>query len=44
MISDDYLGSMQDVAVTGSTSAILENWSAWAAAAQGQGCHMIAQL
>ncbi|KAF4335812.1 NADH oxidase [Fusarium beomiforme] len=44
MVSDQYLGSNEDVAVTGSKSALLKKWSSWTGAAQGQNCHMIAQF
>ncbi|KAF9776024.1 hypothetical protein IL306_005834 [Fusarium sp. DS 682] len=44
MVSDQYLGSNQDVAVSGSTSDLLKKWSSWTAATQDQNCHMIAQL
>ncbi|KAH6988447.1 hypothetical protein EDB80DRAFT_755890 [Ilyonectria destructans] len=44
MVDDRYLGSAGDVAVSGSSSAIVERWSAWAKATQGHGCHLIAQL
>ncbi|EWY83200.1 hypothetical protein FOYG_13045 [Fusarium oxysporum NRRL 32931] len=44
MVSDQYLGSNEDVAVTGTTSALLKSWSEWTASAKNQNCHMIAQL
>ncbi|KAF4440219.1 hypothetical protein F53441_12361 [Fusarium austroafricanum] len=44
MVSDQYLGSNEDVAVTGSSSALLKKWSTWTAATQDPNCHMIAQL
>ncbi|KAI1047375.1 hypothetical protein LB505_012755, partial [Fusarium chuoi] len=44
MVSDQYLGSNEDVAVTGTTSSLLESWSQWTASSRNQNCHMIAQL
>ncbi|KAF5638844.1 hypothetical protein F25303_7552 [Fusarium sp. NRRL 25303] len=44
MVSDQYLGSNEDVAVTGTTSSLLESWSQWTASTRAQNCHMIAQL
>jgi hypothetical protein len=44
MVSDQYLGSNEDVAVTGTTSALLKSWSEWTASTKNQNCHMIAQL
>ncbi|KAF5537583.1 NADH oxidase [Fusarium mexicanum] len=44
MVSDQYLGSNQDVAVTGTTSNLLESWSEWTTSTKDQNCHMIAQL
>ncbi|VZI12904.1 unnamed protein product, partial [Fusarium fujikuroi] len=44
MVSDQYLGSNEDVAVTGTTSSLLESWSQWTASTRNQDCHMIAQL
>ncbi|KAG4270000.1 hypothetical protein FPRO04_11832 [Fusarium proliferatum] len=44
MVSDQYLGSNEDVAVTGTTSSLLESWSQWTASTRNQNCHMIAQL
>ncbi|EXA33133.1 hypothetical protein FOVG_15735 [Fusarium oxysporum f. sp. pisi HDV247] len=44
MVSDQYLGSNEDVTVTGTTSALLKSWSEWTASTKNQNCHMIAQL
>ncbi|KAH7470445.1 hypothetical protein IWW34DRAFT_806164 [Fusarium oxysporum f. sp. albedinis] len=44
MVSDQYLGSNEDVAVTETTSALLKSWSEWTASTKNQNCHMIAQL
>ncbi|KAF5683474.1 NADH oxidase [Fusarium circinatum] len=44
MVSDQYLGSNQDVAVTGTALNLLKSWSEWTASAKDQNCHMIAQL
>ncbi|EMT71670.1 NADH oxidase [Fusarium odoratissimum] len=44
MVSDQYLGSNEDVAVTGTTSNLLKSWSQWTAVTKNQNCHMIAQL
>jgi hypothetical protein len=44
MVDDRYLGGKGDIAVTGNSSANLERWSAWVAAADDHDCHMIAQL
>ncbi|KAL5592129.1 hypothetical protein FOVSG1_011018 [Fusarium oxysporum f. sp. vasinfectum] len=43
-VSDQYLGSNEDVAVTGTTSNLLKSWSQWTAVTKNQNCHMIAQL
>ncbi|KAF5648067.1 NADH oxidase [Fusarium sp. NRRL 52700] len=44
MVSDKYLGSNQDVAVTGTTAELLKSWSEWTASTKNQNCQMIAQL
>ncbi|KAF5603942.1 NADH oxidase [Fusarium subglutinans] len=44
MVSDQYLGSNQDVAVTGTTSNLLQSWLEWTASTKDQNCHMIAQF
>ncbi|KAF5253135.1 hypothetical protein FANTH_1966 [Fusarium anthophilum] len=44
MVSDQYLGSNQDVAVNGTTSNLLKSWSEWTASTKDQNCHMIAQF
>ncbi|KAI7759776.1 hypothetical protein LZL87_009099 [Fusarium oxysporum] len=44
MVSDQYLGSNEDVAVTGTTSNLLKSWSQWTVVTKNQNCHMIAQF
>jgi hypothetical protein len=44
MVDDRYFGGPADVAVTGSDTSIIANWTAWTKEAQAHGCPMIAQL